>query len=109
MIEKPKSINDSAYLSYVRRRCIVHPNRTNVDASHLIARGMGGKGQKGSDYVAVGMCRECHSFFHSLGLSEFERKFQVNVWKEAFELFSRWVMSGNKVVKYGQEEIEKLF
>lgn len=99
MIEKPKSIKDSSYLLYVKQRCIVHPHRTNVDASHLVARGMGGKGQKGSDYTAIGMCRECHTSFHSLGLSAFEEKYQTNVWKEAFTLFFQWIQLGNVVQK----------
>lgn len=94
-LSKPRSIKDPLYLKYVRGYCVVHAYLTDVDASHLIARGMGGKGQKGSDYYTVGMCRCCHTEFHSLGLSAFEKKYQVNLWREAFELFMKWLSEGN--------------
>jgi hypothetical protein len=85
------------YLDYVRTHPCVVCSANPVDADHLQHRGMGGMGSKGKthtgtivDFACVPLCREHHSIRHSMTLRDFESKFRVNLWKEAFMLIRSW-------------------
>ena len=85
------------YLGYVRSNLCICCGATPVDADHLQARGMGGKGSKGrthtgtlQDFSCVPLCRLHHTERHSLSNRDFEDKYKVNLWKEAFLLLRSW-------------------
>jgi len=98
-VPKTFSSKDKKYLKYVRRQCLVHPFRDNVDSHHLIARGMG-RGSKSSDYCAVGLCRECHQHLHYVGLIKFEKDMQINLWYEAWKSVLKYIDEGGTVIGY---------
>tara|TARA_Y100000296_G_scaffold56248_1_gene64539 strand:+ start:4331 stop:4519 length:189 start_codon:yes stop_codon:yes gene_type:complete len=55
------------------------------------AVGMGGANKDGfKDYSCVPLCRYHHSEYHSGGIHCLESKYQVNLWKDAFNLIRRY-------------------
>ena len=81
------------YLKYVKSHPCTLCGATQVDADHLIHRGMGGVGAKGKthtgtlqDFTCVPLCRQHHTERHSLGIKGFDSKYKINLWKEAFLL-----------------------
>ena len=85
------------FLSYVRSNPCLVCGAVPVDADHLKARGMGGIGVKGrthtgtlQDFSCIPLCRLHHTERHSLSLTDFQTKYKVNLWKEAFLLLRGW-------------------
>ena len=79
--------------SFVRSNGCIVCGSFGVDADHLKARGMGGSGVKGrthsgtlQDFSCVPLCRMHHTERHSLSNRDFEDKYRVNLWEEAFSL-----------------------
>ena len=64
----------------------------NPDPDHLEAIGMGGNRKKPTlkHYTCIPLCRLHHSERHSIGNTEFEAKYKVNLWKEAFKLLREY-------------------
>ena len=91
MLTKPQRSKDANYLSYVRgMRCLVCGD-TNTDPHHLISRG-----SFGSDYTAIPLCREHHTELHSSGITKFEEKYSINLWKDAFKLLETYFEESKK-------------
>ena len=80
------------YIKYVKTHVCLVCGTTPVDPDHLEARGMGGAKKKGTvtnslkDYSCVPLCRVHHSERHNSGNEKFERRRNINLWKEAFRL-----------------------
>ena len=92
MIER---IKDETYLQFIRQqRCAVPVCRQIPDAHHLDSRGAGG-----SDYSAVPLCRQCHSELHSIGHFQFENKWGIDLWKEAWALTLEYFKKEKKGIK----------
>lgn len=77
---KPRE-KDEKYLEYIRTKdCITPLCWNSSEPHHLISRGA-----FGSDYSSVPLCRYHHSEIEATGVSKFEERWGVNVWKEAFK------------------------
>lgn len=89
-IVEQKSISKK-YIKYIKEKPCLACGQLPVDPHHLEAIGMGGANKDGfKDYSCVPLCRYHHSEYHSGGLHYFEAKYQVNLWKDAFNLLRRY-------------------
>lgn len=83
---KPTVYADPEYLDYIRSFpccvCGQHP----VDAHHLA--------KKINDYATVPLCRKDHGLYHLYGIDGFESRFRVDLWKDAFMFFMKYVKEG---------------
>ena len=89
---KDKSLE---YIDYIRdQECLVC-FKSFVDPDHLEAIGMGGNRKKPSlkHYSCIPLCRIHHTERHSLGLPRFEKKYKINLWKEAFRILRKFLIS----------------
>ena len=88
--QKQKS-SSKKYLEYIKEKPCLAWGQRPVDPHHMEAVGMGGANKDGfKDYSCVPLCRFHHSEYHSGGLHYFEAKYQVNLWKDAFNLLRRY-------------------
>ena len=79
------------YEKYIKEKPCSVCGQTPVDAHHMEAVGMGGANRDGyKDYSCVPLCRFHHNEYHSGGIHYFESKYQVNLWKDAFNLIRRY-------------------
>ena len=58
------------------------------DAHHA---GPGGTGIKGSDYGAVSLCREAHTYLHDHGVARFEAKYGIKLLVVLFQTIHLYV------------------
>ena len=94
MIQNPeqKSLSKK-YLEYIKKKPCLVCGQSPVDPHHMEAVGMGGANKDGfKDYSCVPLCRYHHSEYHSGGLHYFEAKYQVNLWKDAFNLLRGYLV-----------------
>ena len=80
------------YIEYIQRKPCSICFKTPVDAHHLDAIGMGMNRKKETprDYTCVPLCREHHQEYHTVGINKFEEKYNLNIWKDAFNLLRRY-------------------
>jgi hypothetical protein len=87
----------SEYLNFLREQgCNVCG--CDSEPHHLFAIGMGANRMKQPEWVhysAIPMCREHHSELHQIGVVSFERKHNVNLYKDAITYMRRYF--GNKI------------
>tara|TARA_B100001939_G_C16942197_1_gene618741 strand:- start:1588 stop:1854 length:267 start_codon:yes stop_codon:yes gene_type:complete len=75
------------YIKYIKSKHCLVCGRTPVDPDHLEHLGMGGSNKDGlKDYSCVPLCRMHHRFRHDGGTEKFEKRYKINLWKEAFYL-----------------------
>ena len=76
------------YLDYVRSLNCLVCFTSSPDPDHLEAIGMGGNRKKPTlkHYSCIPLCRLHHTERHSIGNTEFQAKYKINLWKEAFKL-----------------------
>ena len=92
MIHSPEQkLLSKKYLEYIKKKPCLACGQMPVDAHHMEAVGMGGANKDGfKDYSCVPLCRFHHGEYHSGGLHYFEAKYQVSLWKDAFNLIRRY-------------------
>ena len=85
-------VDNSDYIKYIRSNGCRVCGKFPVDPDHLTARGMGGAGKGGTvtntkkDFTCIPLCRLHHTERHQLGNEKFEKKYNINVWKDAHQL-----------------------
>ena len=67
--------------------------KSPVDADHLEAIGMGGDRKKPTlkDFSCIPLCRIHHRERHDMGNIRFEKKHNLNLWKEVFYLLRGYI------------------
>ena len=79
------------YLKYIKSKNCLVCGVSPVDPDHLEHLGMGGANKGGlKDYSCVPLCRMHHRFRHDGGTEKFERRYKINLWKEAFYLLREY-------------------
>jgi len=80
------------YLDYIRGCYCLICFSENPDPDHLEAIGMGGNRKKPTlkHYSCIPLCRLHHTERHAVGTTEFEAKYKINLWKEAFKLLREY-------------------
>ena len=84
--------NSLKYLDNIRGCYCLICFSENPDPDHLEAIGMGGNRKKPTlkHYTCVPLCRLHHSERHAIGTTEFQAKYKINIWKEAFKLLREY-------------------
>lgn len=84
-------INSKEYIKFVKsHHCLICGN-SPVDPDHLEHLAMGGANKNGlKDFSCINLCRIHHSERHHLGIKRFEEKYNINLWKEAFNLIRKY-------------------
>lgn len=79
------------YKSYVRTLpCLICGQGS--EPHHLLSVGMGRDRTKPKweDYTVIPLCREHHQELHQIG-RQFEKKYKINLYKEALKILSKWI------------------
>jgi hypothetical protein len=69
------------------------------DAHHLWGTGKAGKN---NDLMSVSMTRILHSEIHSIGHQTFEKKYNIDLFAEAFGLLCRYISELKECAKEGE-------
>ena len=103
-MEQPEQkLQSKKYLEYIREKPCLVCGKMPCDPHHMEAVGMGGANKDGyKDYSCVPLCRYHHNEYHSGGIHYFESKYQVNLWKDAFNLIRRYFVERINIM--GQNE-----
>ena len=92
--QKEQKSLSKKYLEYIKEKPCLVCGKMPVDPHHMEAVGMGGANRDGfKDYSCVPLCRIHHSEYHQNGIHKFEEKYQVNLWKDAFNLLRRYLIA----------------
>ena len=86
-------MNGLDYLRYIRSMgCAIC--RRDAEPHHLEAIGMGRDRKKDlkEHYSAVPLCREHHTEFHQTGHSKFQKRYNINLWKECFKYIRHYAL-----------------
>ena len=84
--KKPRE-KDPDYLKFIRSlHCSVSWCGVKSEPHHLVSRGAWG-----SDYTCVPLCRRHHSEVESIGPSEFEARWNLNLWREAHACLLKFI------------------
>ena len=88
-------LNSKDYIKYIKSLHCLICGITPVDPDHLEHLGMGGANKSGlKDFSCINLCRVHHRERHDLGTDRFEKKYNINLWKEAFNLLRRYFTNG---------------
>ena len=70
-----------------------------AEGHHLVAVGMGRnrKTSKWEDYTRIPLNRRYHTELHQIGISQFEKKYKINLYKEAFIILAKWIFHKNQL------------
>ena len=81
------------YIKYIKTLNCLACGSFPVDADHLKAIGMGGNRKRSNvrDFTCIPLCRSCHTERHQLGNYQFEHKHSVNLWRDAFNYFVKYL------------------
>ena len=91
MGNQEQKLSSKKYLDYIRNKPCLVCGSIPCDPDHLEARGMGGANRSGyKDYSCVPLCRIHHTERHQAGNENFENKYGINLWKDAFNLLRRY-------------------
>ena len=91
MANQEQKLPSKKYIEYIKGKPCGVCGQTPVDPHHLEAVGMGGANRDGfKDYACVPLCRYHHTEYHSAGIHYFESRYNVNLWKDAFNLLRRY-------------------
>ena len=83
-------VSTQDYIKFVKsHHCLICGN-SPVDPDHLEHLGMGGSGKSFKDWSCINLCRVHHRERHDIGTNKFEEKYNINLWKEAFNLIRRY-------------------
>ncbi len=84
-------VSSKDYIKFIKSHHCLVCGRTPVDPDHLEHLGMGGANKGGlKDFSCVPLCRMHHRFRHDAGIEKFEKDYNINLWKEAFNLIRKY-------------------
>ena len=93
MEHQEQKYSSKKYLDYIREKPCLVCGLQPCDPDHLEARGMGGATTKMKDYSCVPLCRIHHTERHQMGNYKFENTYNINLWKDAFNLIRRYFIA----------------
>lgn len=85
-------VDGKDYIRFIKSHFCMICGSSPVDADHLEHIGMGGNRKLNTkkDFSCIPLCRKHHSERHNLGNFQFEHKYSVNLFKEAFHLLRKY-------------------
>ena len=82
------------FVDFVRSEKCVVCYKQPVDPDHLDQIGMG-RNRKKKDLIehlsCIPICRQHHTERHAIGISKFESKYNVNLYKENHYYLTKWI------------------
>lgn len=94
MEHQEQKYSSKKYIDYIREKPCLVCGLQPCDPDHLEARGMGGANKSGyKDYSCVPLCRIHHTERHQMGNYKFENTYNINLWKDAFNLIRRYFIA----------------
>ena len=96
-MEQPEQkLQSKKYLEYIREKPCLVCGKMPCDPHHMEAVGMGGANRDGyKDYSCIPLCRTHHTERHNMGNNGFEARYNINIWKDAFNLLRRYFVFRN--------------
>jgi hypothetical protein len=88
LLPKPKTYRSEKYKAFVRKQPCIACGRSPCDHHHT---DVGGMGMKGTDLSGVPLDREHHSEIESMGLTWFERAYNVCVRDELIRTLQAYI------------------
>ena len=99
MASQEQKLLSKKYLNYIKNYPCSVCGQTPVDPHHMEAVGMGGANRDGlKDYSCVPLCRLHHGEYHSTGIHNFESRYKINLWKDAFNLIRRYLIGRTDIM-----------
>ena len=86
------------YKDHVRKLPCLIGGQGSCDIHHLSAVGLGRRRSlpKWEDFTIIPLNRRLHSELHQIGIAQFEKKYKINLYKEALLILARWIFeNGN--------------
>ena len=85
-------VDSKDYIKYIKTHFCLICASSPVDPDHLETIGMGGnrKSKTIKDFSCVPLCRQHHTERHRIGTKQFEAKYNINLFKEAFYLLRKY-------------------
>ena len=80
------------YKSYIETLpCLI--SGQGSEGHHLVAVGMGRDRNlpKWEDYARIPLSRQYHQELHQIGILQFEKKYYINLYKEALKILAKWI------------------
>jgi len=89
----PKSIawKSHKYLAHVRTRPCCVCGYPDVQAHHIRFSHIAGIGMKPPDTWAIPLCHQHHREWHDMGITSFQKKYEVDIYRELFEISKSWI------------------
>ena len=80
------------YLKFLKKKpCpILHVHAGPLDVHHL--RAVHWRESNRNDLTGMPLCRLAHNEVEQIGINKFEKKYSLNLWKEAFFLFLEYAV-----------------
>jgi len=80
------------YSDYIKTLPCLICGKNDVDPHHLKAVGTGRRRElsKWEDYTIIPLYRQYHSELHQIGLTKFEDKYKIDLFKEALFILAKW-------------------
>ncbi len=94
MNPKKKPYRSEKYLAHVRELPCVVCGRMPVEAHHVRGYGNAGMGVKPDDVWCIPLCHQHHREYHHMGIYSFQKRYELNLWKELFLTLKDWVLKG---------------
>lgn len=87
-------VNTKDYIKYVKSHFCLICGKSPVDPDHLEHLQMGGANKNNhKDWSCINLCRQHHRERHDIGNFQFENKYSINLYKEAFNLLRKYFTS----------------
>ena len=92
------------YSDYIRTLPCLICGKDDADPHHLKTVGTGRQRElsKWEDYTLIPLNRQYHQELHQIGLTKFEDKYKIDLFKEALFILAKWSHNErNKVSRVG--------
>jgi hypothetical protein len=80
------------YLEYMKKEVCCISFQHPCDLHHLDNIQVNRKKPNIRHFTVVPLNRLLHSEFHAIGIDKFQQKYKIQLWKEAFYYFAKWVI-----------------
>lgn len=81
------------YIEFIKTKPCTACYKTPVDPDHLTSVGMGQNRKRAriEDFTCIPMCRKCHIERHQIGNERFQKKHNIDLWRDAFQYFLEYL------------------
>ncbi|MBT7630977.1 MAG: DUF968 domain-containing protein [Desulfobacula sp.] len=88
---KPITWKSKKYLDHVRKFPCAVCGFTDTQAHHIRFSYNSGMGKKPGDIWAIPLCHTHHREYHDMGITSFQKKYEVNIYQQLFFIAKNWI------------------